>query len=325
VLLGECRFRAARSAAGTASYESALTAFEAGLAFFTEPEASLEPPQARTAPKEDPVLHIRVASIYFMRAQESGFTDAACVAKAIHHYRRSLVVAPTAEAWRNAGVCTYQKARLLPRLEPSRERMLQEAMKYLVEANLLDKCRPQINVSLAICAVELGQVQVAKQTLRQVLRHEDRLDAASALELAGTLIRFSDEHGRDVCQEERVRLVQDKRYADEAIAVAKVALKLQDDGKAHLLLARARMLKGEDSLAVSEFCAALPLLAEEPEAQDEVASVARTCAMRLVGEPDWLRLVEETVASVLERRQGGGAEGGEAADATNFAGYSYDA
>merc|ERR1719401_3065530 len=326
VLLGECRFRAvrARGAGDAASYAGALEAFKAGLAFLPETEASLEQPQARTKTKEDPVLHIRVASIYFMQAQESGFADTECVAKALYHYKRSLLAAPTAEAWRNAGVCTYQKARLLPRLEPSRQRMLQEAMKYLVEANLLDKCRPQVNASLVICAVELGQVQVAKQTLRQVLRYEDRLDAAAALELAETLLRFSDEHGPDICQEERVRLVQDMRYADEAIAVAKAALKLQDNGKAHLLLARARMLKGEDEQAVSEFCAALPLLADDPEAQDEVASAARTCAMRLVGEPDWARLVEEAVASVLERREGGGAEGGEAADATSFAGYNYD-
>lgn len=57
-------------------------------------------------------------------------------------------------------------------------------MKYLQEANLLDRERPEILAWLGICAVELGLVQIAKQAFRQLMRFEERLEARAAVTAA---------------------------------------------------------------------------------------------------------------------------------------------
>lgn len=54
-----------------------------------------------------------------------------------------------------------------------RDKKLQQAMKYLQEANVLDRERPEILTWLTMCAVELGLVQVAKQGFRQLMQPLD--------------------------------------------------------------------------------------------------------------------------------------------------------
>lgn len=306
VLLGECHYRAAREGGG--EYGPALAAFENALSFLPEPAVVQSPPQV-PPPKPDPVLHLRISSIYFAQARQTGFRESNLVDSALKQYKLALLVVPTAEAWRNAGICAYMRARLMPR-EPDgtqqaddRQLLLKEALKYLSQANILDKCRPQINAWLVICAVELGQVQIAKQTLRHVMRFEDHLDSSTALELAGVLVRFSDEHGPDVQQHERGHIVLDGRYAEEAIPVAKVAIKrgqAEDCGRAQQLLGQAHVLVGEGALAVQEFCTAIRLFGGSGPAQDksrrlEVIPLARVAAARLLGEPQWAAMVEEVI------------------------------
>jgi len=313
VLLGECHYRKA-TAAGTrtsAAFAPALEAFGDALAFFGEGDSRMggQLPQTQPARKVgDPVLHLRVASIYYMLAEESGFADAEAMEKAVEHYKRSLELAQTAEAWRNAGICQYRQACLLNRdLDGSdnmrrRQGLLRDALRFFTEANMLDRGRPQVNAWLVTCSVELGMVQVAKQTLRQVLRCRTDLDYASAFELAGVLLRFSDE--RRAAQGERGVLVLDGRYASEAIALARIALERQDSGQAHLVLAQALAVQGELAAAVEEFCAAVERLDGDTARQDEAMQAGRECARRLVGEPRYAVLLEEAAVAAEAARRG---------------------
>lgn len=244
VLLGECYFRRAK-AVGTGSaadFADSLRAFETVLSFLPEGESS-------TSQSEDPVLHLRVATIFYMQAEEASFSDAEIMAKAVTHYKKSLQIVRTAEAWRNAGVCAYRQACLLSRrlddasLAKQRQGLLRDALQFFKEANRMDNSRPQINAWLVVCAVELGLVQIAKQTLRQVLRHPERLDFATAAELAQLLLRFSNE--RNAESGERKVFVQDGRYAQEAAAVARIALTLGESEEVRRILASALEMTGE--------------------------------------------------------------------------------
>eukprot|EP00931_Biecheleriopsis_adriatica_P052691 TRINITY_DN30700_c0_g1_i2.p1 TRINITY_DN30700_c0_g1~~TRINITY_DN30700_c0_g1_i2.p1 ORF type:complete len:785 (-),score=201.38 TRINITY_DN30700_c0_g1_i2:101-2455(-) len=302
-LLGECRFRAARSSgASSEGYATALSAFEEALQFMDPAEASLEPLEARPAPKEDPVLHLRVAKILHMRAEEAGFEDLSTADRAVYHYKRSLLAAPTADAWKNVGVCAYRRVRFAASTQ-QRERKLKEATKYLKEANVLDRDRPDILAWLAMCAVELGQVQVAKQGVRQLLQFEERLDIPTALELAKLLLRFSNEQQAHEWNGERGRLVQDGRYIDEAAAMARMVLSRSDNGEAKHVLAWSLALRGEHGPAATEFCAALPALAlEDPSSLGMAAEMAQRCAAKVQGEPQLARTVEEAIAWAFEQQ-----------------------
>lgn len=303
-LLGECRYQAACEAgADSDGFESALSTFETALSFLPLTKSSLEPLSARKPSKDDPVLHLRVASILQMRAEDVGFKDPAVADRAVYHYKRSLLAGPTAEAWKSVGVCAYRRAQL--EASPSkRTRMLKDALKYLQEANVLDKESPQIIAWLAICAAELGQVQVAKQAVRQVLQFEARFDVATALELAGVLVRFSDEQKAAAWGGERGRLVQDGRYAQEAADVARLAISKSESGQARNFLACALALNGENAAAAAQFCEALPLLAaDDPGALEAAANMARQCAAKLPGEPQLAALVEDAIQAALMEQQ----------------------
>lgn len=290
-LLGECRFRAARDAGSTsAGYESALAAFDAALCFMTE---------ETSAPKQDPVLHLRVGSILHMKAEEEGFADAATVQRAVKHYKKSAMLAPTAEAWKNIGLCCYRKVKF-ESSAPRREKKLKEAIKYLQEANVLDRERPEILAWLTICAVELGEVQIAKQGFRQLMQFEHRLEEPIALELVHVLLRFSNEQQAASWGGERGRLVQDARYSAEAAALCKVLLGRGENGRARYILAWSKLLDGEHGAAAGEFCAALPYLVEEPNLLEEAANMARQCASMIPGEPHLAALVEEAIAVACE-------------------------
>lgn len=183
-LLGESRYQAAKEVyPPRRTLEEALSAFHDALSFLPLSEdanldgheAALKTPDA--SPEEDPVLHLRVASIFQMLAEDSDFQDASTVDNAITHYKRSLMAAPTAEAWKCIAVCCYRRAKQ-ETSKRRRDRMLHEALRYLGESNLLDNERPEINIWIVRCAAELGQMQVAKQALRQVLRFEESLGRA---------------------------------------------------------------------------------------------------------------------------------------------------
>jgi len=301
-LLGEIHFQAARAAkANSAGYHLSLASFERALSFLPGPEGGLEPLATRPSPKEDPVLHLRVAYILHLRAEEGGFEDAASAERAVYHYKRSLLASPTAEAWKSVGACAYRSVR--NETDPKKKiRLLKDASRYLTEANVLDRERPQITAWLAICAVELGKKQIAKQSIRQVLQFEDRLDTPTALELASLLLRFSDERRAHEWNGERGTLVQDGCYAQEAAAVARIILSRGESGQARHILARALALSGEFGAAAAEFCAALPLLvAEDQEALDLAADMARKCAGMMPGEPQLAALVEEAIEVALQQ------------------------
>jgi len=324
-LLGECNFRAVRDSQAGGGRPSASSYVDASSAFRTALDFSLEPVEpGKSAKGEDPLIHLRLASIYFMHAEESGFSDEAALSAAMEHLKQSLLIAPTAEAWRCAGVCSYQEACLRrSRIRSAAaggadaaaggsaasaaaapvalapEALFGEAVRFLAEANQLDRRSPQINLWLAICAVETGRVQIAKQTIRQVLRYGDRLDEGSALFLASLLLRFSDES--KALAGERPRLIQAGRYAREVIAMAELALRNSESGHARCLLARAHAMLSEDAATLAELRVAIPLLLREPDhQQDEATQLARTCATQLV--EDWKKVggsesvVEETAA-----------------------------
>mmetsp|Transcript_50052 Transcript_50052/g.134692 ORF Transcript_50052/g.134692 Transcript_50052/m.134692 type:complete len:1342 (+) Transcript_50052:5144-9169(+) len=287
-------------AAGSEAYKPALAAFEDALAFYAVPGAGGAPAEV-PSPGRDPVLHLRMASIHYMQAEESLFVDEAAMDKAVFHFKQSLLAGQTAEAWRGAGVCAYRKAQLHRQRGGSSERtaaLLGEALSHLTEANFLDKVRPQINAYLVMCAVQLGKVQVAKQALREVLRHADALDDSTARELTQILLEFSDESlsrlaGRE---SERGRLAKDGRYAREAASMAAVLLARRPSPEAHLFVGRACALLGEHAEAVGSFCAALELCDAESPSLGPAADAARDSASRLAAEPAYSAKVEEAIA-----------------------------
>jgi len=279
-------------------YAQAQASFEAALAFL--PEAGSSPSAGVPG---DNVVHFRLATIHYAYAATSEFKDAATLARAMQHYKRSLLLTPTAEVWLRAGICAYRQACLGrkrslfkckepapeyqsadPSVTETRQRAFKEASKYLTEANLLDVSRPQINSWLAICAVETGNVQVAKQTLRQVLRWSNYLDEHTALELAVVLLRCSDE-GR-AGPGERKWLVEDGRYAADAILVANNLVAKRDSGEVHYILGLAKILSGSDAEALEELQAAVPWFNHDTPCQDEINAAIRACARRLHGNAD---------------------------------------
>merc|ERR1740138_719316 len=214
--------------------------------------------------------------------------------KAQHHLKLSLLASPTAEAWSNAGNCAYQRALVVQRQQGDPEQaqaLFREALRYLAEANVRNRRRPQIGARLTMCAVELGRVQVAKQCLRQVLRHRAQLDVTTALDLARVLLRFSDERG--VPREARPRLVQDGRYAREAIMVLQDVLAKQDGAEARFLLAQGFALAEQDAAAAEAFASALQWF--DGEALKKVLDEAKACAARLLCEAQHMQLLEEAI------------------------------
>eukprot|EP00928_Gymnodinium_smaydae_P017482 TRINITY_DN16686_c1_g3_i1.p1 TRINITY_DN16686_c1_g3~~TRINITY_DN16686_c1_g3_i1.p1 ORF type:complete len:1762 (-),score=470.78 TRINITY_DN16686_c1_g3_i1:138-5423(-) len=326
VLLGECRFRAAREKSeappAAAAFGPALEAFRSALDF-----------EVTAAGQRDMIPHLRLASIYFAKASESGFRDEGASAAATEHLKRSLLIAPTADAWYHAGICAYHDANLKrERLRaaggsgdaaagasagvPPPTVLFSEANRFFAEANMLDRRRPEINAWLAICATEMGRANVAKQAIRHVLRYAAHLDAGTALQTARTLLRFSDE--ARALPGERPVYVQDARYAPEAKEMLSVLLAQLEDpsrtqhrganlaaGEAHLMLAQVDAMLRQDEAAVLHFRAAIPLLDGSASLQDEAFVGARACAARLLAQPVWKGLVEEDIAEALERRRAG--------------------
>ena len=165
---------------------------------------------------------------------------------------------------------------------------------------MLDKERPDILAWLTICAVELGNVQIAKQGFRQLMQFEDLLESSVALELARIFLRFSNEQKASEWGGERGRLVQDGRYAKEAAMVAKMILARAEVGEARQILAWSLALDGEHAAAAGEFCAAMPLLVvQDPNSLDQAAEMARHCASMVPGEPQLVAMVEEAQGPVF--------------------------
>lgn len=219
----------------------------------------------------------------------------------MEHFKRVLMIAPTADAWMHSGILSY-KLWLLKRDPSAQEpdiQLLQDAISFLTEANILDVVRPQISAWLVICSAELGQVQMAMQAYRQVMCHIDRLDISTATELSEVLLRFSDEESPALLWQRK--LVRQGRYAKEALALAQVILKRSESGVGHHLAAQAHMNLGDDLAAVQELRVAIPFFDDDPEYQDAVVDAARACAKRLLGEPEWAMIVEQEVASAKER------------------------
>eukprot|EP00929_Paragymnodinium_shiwhaense_P112033 TRINITY_DN80284_c0_g1_i1.p1 TRINITY_DN80284_c0_g1~~TRINITY_DN80284_c0_g1_i1.p1 ORF type:complete len:1784 (+),score=584.59 TRINITY_DN80284_c0_g1_i1:72-5354(+) len=320
-LLGECRFQAVKEAAKlqgpprASAYGPALDAFKASLNFATFAANS------EASKQEDPVAHLRVASIYFRHAQESDFQDEAATAAALESLKQSLLVAPTAEAWCCAGICSYQEACLRrQRLRASAasgdagagtsgtgpvaaaalapEALFGEAVRFLTEANTLDRRRPQINAWLTICAAELGRISIAKQTFRQVLRYSSQLDVHTALQLSTTLLRFSDE--RQALPGERPKYTEDGRYASEAGEAAKIALQLQESGQGHFLLGRSLALQRKDLEALLEFQQTLQGSQGDERRLQEAAGEARALAKKLAAtDPTIVAAVEQDIKTAL--------------------------
>eukprot|EP00746_Dinoflagellata_sp_MGD_P165208 gnl/MRDRNA2_/MRDRNA2_94345_c0_seq1.p1 gnl/MRDRNA2_/MRDRNA2_94345_c0~~gnl/MRDRNA2_/MRDRNA2_94345_c0_seq1.p1 ORF type:complete len:1865 (+),score=454.65 gnl/MRDRNA2_/MRDRNA2_94345_c0_seq1:62-5656(+) len=312
LLLGEAYYRLAMKADPEAKkqmYTTSLEKFKAALGFLSEPK---EPghhnkQQDVEVNNKDPVIHIRVASIYYSRAEESGWTDLQTMTLAKEHYKCSLLLCPTAEGWRNSGVCAFRSATLKKAagLSEEEDALFQEAMECLTQANLMDETRPKINAWLAICAVELGKSTIARQAFRQTMAKEDELDFDTAMELASRLLHFSDiknseyEGGED--------FVRPGLYAKEALIAARAALMKQDSGDAHFIIGQALMMLGDDKEAMGELRGAIAWFYDQPERQQQVADVARTCAARIIDEPRMMEVVDEDLQMASERRKVGTA------------------
>jgi len=287
VLLGECLFRAAReegSVAGTGK-SRVLESLQTSLRFL---------PLDAEVPREDLLVHLRMATVHFLASEATSFSDTESMRKAMDSYQQSLVLQPTAVAWTNTGICAYKMSGQNPE---SRDKFLSAALRYLSEANRLDVSNPRINAWLAMCAVETGQVQVAKQTIRQVLS-KDHLDNETALALAQVLLRFSDES--NFSREDRGPLVRNGRYSSDAVLVLRAALAQRDSGEARLALASALAING-DIASVEEYKVAISLFHTQPERQQQVIAAARLCAKSYVENPRLSEDLEEHI-SLCERQ-----------------------
>mmetsp|Transcript_31923 Transcript_31923/g.74720 ORF Transcript_31923/g.74720 Transcript_31923/m.74720 type:complete len:1069 (-) Transcript_31923:55-3261(-) len=192
--------------------------------------------------EEELLIHLRLGSIHFKKAEDLSFADAEVTDRAMHHYSKSITLAPTAEAWLAVGICSYHKAPG-PEAQAARKTALKETITYFSEANILDVGDPEPSAWLAVCAVETGQVQVAKQATREVLRCFDRVSLKLALRLAKTLLRHSDE--AQAGPGERPALVQHCRYTSEAIAVAEACCAAEESEEAQQIVDAARKLAAQ--------------------------------------------------------------------------------
>jgi tetratricopeptide (TPR) repeat protein len=328
VLLGECRFAALRKRTdpilSAAAHSKALEAFQAALEFDkVEGEVSTN--------DSDLVAHFRLATIYNLYAEESGFADEVSCNATMEHLKQSLLSAQTAEAWFRAGVCAYSQACLMrsraraaggdaaagmapaTRATLSPDTLFGEAGRFLAAANSMDKRRPEINAWLAICEAELGHEAIVKQTIRHTVAFGERLDSATALKLARTLLRFSDESV--AYAGERGKYVQDGRYAQEVAAVARLLLRPDAVGEAQVpkaqvgeaqyLMARVDEMLNKDVEAQKGYRSAIQLVKDSKESEalrDEIFARARSCAKRLIAEPMWKELLEEDIAAALAER-----------------------
>jgi hypothetical protein len=136
------------------------------------------------------------------------------------------------------------------------------------------------------------------------MRFANRLENGTLLELARVFLRFSNEHGPGVLQEERGKLVKDARYIQEAISAANLRLAREEHGEAYHILAEANVMTGNDAKAVPLFCSALGCLGTEycynQDNMEEVAQAARACAARLCGEPHLADQIESAAAAAEE-------------------------
>mmetsp|Transcript_39009 Transcript_39009/g.71015 ORF Transcript_39009/g.71015 Transcript_39009/m.71015 type:complete len:1063 (-) Transcript_39009:99-3287(-) len=206
-------------------------------------EGVIEEPCTPQDVEEELLIHLRLGSIFFEQVDKANFTDVELVDRVVQHYCKCIKLSPTSEAWLRVGICKYWQAQSQQDDRGARQAALSVVMQYFIEANLLDVAHPEPNAWLATCAVETGQVQVAKQAARQVLRHFHRLSAKTGLRLATVLLRHSDE--AKAADGERPRLVQHCRYASEAIAVAEACLKLEETEEAHDIVAEAEKLMAQ--------------------------------------------------------------------------------
>lgn len=310
LLIGECYFRAGMQGPPektTEMYDTSLMMFEKALGFLSMPkeEGAKKNPKVDDIQVEnkDPVIHIRVASIYYMRAEESGFKDVKIMNLAREHYKRSLLLCPTAEAWRNSGICAFRLAgiRKAEGLSEEEDALYQEAMECLTQANMMDETRPKINAWLTICAIEMGKSTIAQQSFRMTMAVEDELDFDTAMELAEALLRFSDPKNAEA--EGGAGFVRPGLYAREAQMAAKAALMKKDSGEAHFIIGQSLMMLGQEKEAMGELRGALAWFYDQPERQQVVAEVARTCAARIIDEPRMMEVVDEDLQMATERRR----------------------
>jgi tetratricopeptide (TPR) repeat protein len=310
LLLGECYYRAAMNAPlekQKEMYDTSLQKFEDSMAFLPAPpkeegEKKHHKDDVEVTNK-DPILHLRVASIYYMRAEESGWKDLEILDLAKEHYKRSLLLSQTAEAWRNSGVCAYRMACIKAKqgLHEEEDMLFEEALECLKQSNLMDTTRPKINSWLTICAVQLGKNTIAQQAFRQTMAMEAELDFDAAMELAQALLHFSDPKNAEA--EGGFGFVRPGLYAREALIAAKAALMKKDSGEAHFIIAQAHMMLGEDKEAMVELRGAIAWFYDQPERQQVVAEVARTCAARIIDEPRMMEVVDEDLQMATERRK----------------------
>lgn len=307
LLLAESYFRKALEAPVEEQkplFDLSLETFHKALAFLTLPKDEVSKKKQDVEVKnQDPVIHMRMASVYYMRAEESAFTDFEVMLLAKEHYKRSLLLCPTAEAWRNSGVCAYRMAviKKAAGLTEEEDVLYNEALECLTQANLMDETRPKINVWLTVCAVELGKSTIAQQAFRQAMAKEDELDFDTAMELAQALLRFSDPKNAEA--EGGSRFVRPGLYAREALLAAKAALMKKDSGEAHFIIGQALMMLGEDKEAMGELRGAIAWFYDQPERQQLVAEVARNCAARIIDEPRMMEVVDEDLQMATERRR----------------------
>jgi len=314
LLLGECYYREGLNApqeTKTETYDKSLINFEKALGFLTLPKEEGVPHKKGgddvQVNNKDPVIHIRVASIYYNRAEESGFTNVKWMDLAREHYKCCLLLCPFAEAWRNSGVCAFRLApfKKAQGLSEEEDALYWEAMECLTQANLMDETRPKINAWLTICAVKCGKSTIAKQAFRQTMFKEEELDFDTAIELADALLRNSDIKNAEVG---KAGFVQQGLYAHEAQMAARAALMKKDSGEAHFIIGQALMMLGQDKEAMGELRGAIAWFYDQPERQQVVAEVARTCAAQIIDEPRMMEVVDEDLQMATERRRVEAAE-----------------
>merc|ERR1711904_192394 len=198
-------------------------------------------------PNRDPVIQLRLGAIHYHFAEKSNFTDEQAMYASKEHYKSSLLLVETAEAWRNAGVCAFRLAQIAKsRGDAATEDVFyDEAKECLKMANEKDNTRPKIWAWLCICCIEGGYSNQVVQSYRFVMERARDVESDTLLELAQRFLRFSDP--ANAAYEGGPAFVREGLYAREAQDVATLVLQRpgSNQGEARLVLGQAFMWQSD--------------------------------------------------------------------------------
>merc|ERR1711904_450338 len=254
-------------------------------------------------PNRDPVIQLRLGAIQYHFAEKSNFTDEQAMYASKEHYKSSLLLVETAEAWRNAGVCAFRLAQIAKsRGDAATEDVFyDEAKECLKMANEKDNTRPKIWAWLCICCIEGGYSNQVVQSYRFVMERARDVESDTLLELAQRFLRFSDP--ANAAYEGGPAFVREGLYAKEAEDIAIHVLQRPECnvGEVRFVLGQACMWQGKMTQAFVELRTALPFFDTNESKQNLIADLARRCAAEIPEDPTALGLIQQDMELAKNR------------------------